>query len=109
MKADDEKLREHLDWLGVTLLMTEPDDQITIPYWVVGEIVAALSSTPAGKAGRPKCWTAEIESRAILRLLDGRPVNALAREIAKETGQSESSARRRLRQLKKSSRFKNWS
>ena len=79
MKADDEKLREHLDWLGVTLLMTEPDDQITIPHWVVGEIVAALSSTAAG-AGRPKCWTAEIESRAIVRLLDGRPVNAGARD-----------------------------
>ena len=96
---------------------------------MVGEIVAILSSTPAGKAGRqkpwtaeivsraifhlpkagrPKPWTAEIEIRAIFRMLNGRPVNELAREIAKETGQPSPAPAAGCGQLKKSSRFKNW-
>ena len=39
-------------------------------------------------------------------MLDDTPINALAREIAKETGQPKRSAERRLRALKNSRRFK---
>ena len=75
---------------------------------MAAEIVAILSSLPEGKAGRPKLWTYETEIRAIFGMLDGTPVNVVAREIAEETGQPERSARRRLRALKNSRRFKIW-
>lgn len=109
MKAGDkENLRDLLVWLGATMLNTEPHDKITIPHSAAAEIVAVLSSLPPGKAGRPKRWSLEIEIHAIFSLLRGTRVNVLAREIAKATGQPESSARRRLQELKKSSQFKNW-
>jgi hypothetical protein len=109
MKAvDEENLRDLLVWLGATMLTTEPHDKITIPNSAAAEIVAILSSLPPGKAGRPKQWSLKTEIRAIFSLLSGTPVNFLAREIAKETGQPEPSARRRLQELKKSSQFKNW-
>ena len=90
------------------MLFTEPPDKIEISHSAAAEIVAILSSLPAGKAGRPKLWTLDTEIRAIFSMLDGTPVNALAREIAKETRQPKLSAHRRLRELKKSSHFKNW-
>ena len=103
-----ENLRDLLVWLRATMLNTDPQDKIEIPHSAAAEIVAVLSSLPPGKAGRPKQWSLETEIRAIFSLLDGTPVKALAREIAKETGQPELSARRRLQELKKSSHFKNW-
>ena len=109
MKAvDKENLRDLLVWLRATMLNTDPQDNIEIPHSAAAEIVAVLSSLPPGKAGRPRQWSLETEIRAIFSLLDGTPVKALAREIAKETGQPELSARRRLQELKKSSHFKNW-
>jgi hypothetical protein len=106
--ADEESLRQLLEWLGALMRTTEAQDKIEISHAAAAEIVAILSSLPAGKAGRPKLWTFEIEISAIFKMLDGTPINVLAREIAKETGQLEPSARRRLRALKNSRRFKNW-
>ena len=97
-----------LDWLGAQLLMTEPQDKIEISHAMAAEIVAILSSLPAGRAGVPKLWTPETQLRAIFRMLDGTPINAVAREIAEETGQPKRSAERRLRALKNSRRFKIW-
>jgi hypothetical protein len=109
MKAvDKENLRDLLVWLGATMLYTDPQDKIEIPHSAAAEIVAILSSLRPGKAGRPKQWSLDTEIRAIFSLLDGTPVKALAKKIAKETRQPESSARRRLQELKKSSHFKNW-
>ena len=107
MKSDEENVRQLLELLGALLLMTDGSDKIEIPHAMAAEIVAILSALPEGKAGRPKQWTDETEIRAIFRMLDGAPVNAVAREIAEETGQPESSAGRRLRALKNSRRFKN--
>ena len=104
----DEKLRSLVDLLGAFLLTTEPPDQIEIPRAAAAEIVAILSSLPAGKVGRPKKWTAETEICAIFGMLGDVPVNKLARQIAKETGQPMRSAQRRLRALKKSPQFTNW-
>jgi hypothetical protein len=108
MKADAEKLRQLLEVLGALVQTTDPKDEITISHAFAADIVAVLSALPEGKKGRPKQWTYETEIRAILRMLDDAHVNALAREIAKETGQRVNSAERRLRALKKSPRFKNW-
>lgn len=109
MKAvDGEDLRDLLVWLGATMLFTEQPNKIEIPRSAAAKIVAILSSLPPGKAGRPKLWSLETEIGAIFSLLDGRPVKALAREIAKDTGQPERSALRRLQQLKNSSHFKAW-
>ena len=106
--ADAEKLRQVLECLGAQLLMTEQPDNIEISRAMATEIVAILSSLPAGKAGLPKQWTFETQLRAVLRMIDGTSVNQLAREIAQETGQPKTSAERRLRALKKSPRFTNW-
>ena len=109
MKAGDkESLRDLLVWLHVAMRNTDPHDKIEITHSAAAEIVAILSSLPEGKAGRPKQWSLETEIRAIFSLLDGRSVEALAKEIAKDTGQPKSSARRRLQQLKNSSQFKAW-
>jgi hypothetical protein len=104
----NETVREILEWLGAKLLTTESNVDIEISHAMAAEIVAILSSLPAGKAGRPKQWTAATEIRAVLSLLDGTPVNVLAREIAAETGQLERSAERRLRAMKQSRRYTNW-
>ena len=106
--VDTEKLRQLLEWLGALVQTTDPQDKIEISHSFAAEIVTILSSLPEGKAGRPKLWTYETEIRAILRMLDDTSINALAREIAKETGQPKRSAERRLRALKNSRRFKIW-
>ena len=107
--VDEVNPRDLLIWLGATLLFTEPDDdKIEIPRSAAAEIVAILSSLPPGKVSRPKLRSLETEMHAIFSLLNGTKVNALAREIAKDTGQPKSSARRRLQQLKNSSQFKAW-
>jgi hypothetical protein len=105
---DNKDLHRLVDWLTLKVQMTEQPDDIAIPHQTAKEIVAALRATPAYKAGRPKCWSEDLEHLAIFRMLDGQPVNELAREIAAKTGQNEASARRRLRQLKASSRFRDW-
>ena len=105
---NEEKLRQLLEFLGALVHTTEPQDTIEISHSMATEIIAILSSLPRGKAGRPKLWTYETEIVAVLRMLDGAPVNALAREIAEETGQPKRSAERRLRALKNSRRFKIW-
>jgi hypothetical protein len=106
--VDKEKLRQLLEWLGALVQTTDLQDKIEISHSFAAEIVAILSSLPEGRAGRPKLWTYETEIRAILRMLDGAKVKALAREIAEETGQLETSAERRLWALKDSRRFKIW-
>jgi hypothetical protein len=105
---DEEKLRQLLEWLGALMLFTDRRDNIEISHQVAAEIVAVLSSLPEGKAGRPKAWTYDTEILAVFDMLWGTPLNALAKEIAKKTGQPEPSARRRLQELKKSRRFTNW-
>ena len=88
--------------------MTEPQDKIEISHSMAAEIVAILSSLPAGKAGLPKLWTYETQLRAIFACSTARRSTTVAREIAEETGQPKGSAERRLRALKNSTRFKNW-
>ena len=108
MRNDDEELRQILEWLGMQLLMTDTNEKIKITYPMAAKIVAFLSASRAGKAGRPKEWKDETQIRAVFDMLNGAEVNELAREIAKETGQNARSADRRLRALKKTPRFKNW-
>ena len=109
MKAvDAEELRRLLEVLGAQVRTTDPKDEITISHAFAASIVAVLSALPEGKKGRPKQWTYETEIDAIFRMLGGAKVNALAREIAKETDQPVTSAVRRLRALKKSRRFTIW-
>ena len=64
----NETVREILEWLGAKLLMTEPNADIEISHAMAADIVAILSSLPAGKAGRPKQWTAETENPRGLQL-----------------------------------------
>ena len=109
MKAGDkESLRDLLVWLHVAMRNTDPHDKIEITHSAAAEIVAILSSLPPGKVSRPKLRSLETEMHAIFSLLNGTKVNALAREIAKKSGQPKDSVRRRLQELKKSSHFKNW-
>jgi hypothetical protein len=97
-----EKLHQLQERLSMLVLTTDPGDDIVISHSMA---VTMLSSLP--KAG-PKLWTPETKSTAILRMLDGVPINELAREISEKTGQPELSARRRLRSLKNSRQFKEW-
>jgi hypothetical protein len=85
----------------------ESDETVRIPVVLADAIAALLFSLPRlGKTGRKKIWSADIENRALRGLLDGRPVNALAREISQETGQPMTSIRRRLQEMKNSDQLK---
>jgi len=76
-----------------------PWKYIRVPAPLADMITAALLSVPQ-KRRRPKLWSRAIEARAFGGLLEGEPINALAREIAAATGQSLPTARRRLQQMK---------
>ena len=50
-------MRQLLEYFGMLLLTTEPQNDIEISHAMAAEIVAILSSLPEGKRGRPKQWT----------------------------------------------------
>jgi hypothetical protein len=78
--------------------------QIYISLGLADALAAALHSLPRKRTG--KLWSTTIESHAEHDLLDGKPIRALAREIAAKTGQPLASVRRRLQEMKAGGRFK---
>jgi hypothetical protein len=106
--AHAEKIREIMNWLNAALAMTESQDNIEISRSMATDIVAILNGLPAGKFRRPKLWTPQIELFAILDMLDGTPVDQVARAIHELTGQAEDTADRRLNELKNMAWFKSW-
>jgi hypothetical protein len=80
---------------------------VTISPAAAEGILAILRALPhSTPKGRPKPWTYFDEQHALKALLADAKVNELAREMARRTGQSEPSARRRLREMKASDRLK---
>jgi len=100
--------REIAEYLSALLLTSDASENIELSRSTVAQIVSFVGATPEGRTELPKEWTHETEVRAIFDMLHDKPINVLAREIAAETGQLESSADRRLRALKKSKRFTDW-
>ena len=101
--TEDTDLQALVTILQNAIEMREASEQLVgISPAVAEGILTILRALPKSRPkGRPTEWTYFDEQHALRALLRGAEVNELAREMVRRTGQEESSARRRLRQMKR--------
>ena len=97
MKADPADLVVLLDMLGDG---QAHGNHLVLPDYAANKLAEILNSLP-GYANRPKRGPSAAEYRALMDECDGKPLNAMAREIAGQTGQLYISVRRRLQDIRK--------
>ena len=96
MKAtDSEDLVVLLDMLSAR----GADGKVTLPSYAADALMTILNSLP-GPANRVRRGPSALEYRVMMDACGDKPHEAMAREIARQTGQKWTTVRRRLQEIR---------